>query len=166
MKFFERLFFEDIDYDLKTITKIKLFLTEHNISLSSQYPNIDKYLKIKEYEQTDTKNYYKDLQNLLSICKSKLPFNIYSKLINNIKDKHIESQLSQVYASIKQLLSEKESSKYNYIENVQNKNLMLTSFNIKNFLQEKKSCITIYQKKYLIRNYYQKQYRKQNFYTH
>lgn len=147
MKFFERLFFEDIDYDLKTITKIKLFLTKHNISLSSQYPNIDKYLKIKEYEQTDTKNYYKDLQNLLSICKSKLPFNIYSKLINNIKDKHIESQLSQVYASIKQLLSEKESSKYNYIENVQNKNLMLTSFNIKNFLQEKKELYNNLSKK-------------------
>ena len=138
MKFFEKLFFEDIDYDSKTITKIKLFLTEHNINLSSQYPNIDKYLKIKEYEQTDTKNYYKDLQTLINICQNKLPFNIYSKLINNIKDKHIESQLSQVYASIKQLLSEQEISKYNYIEKIQNKHLMLSSFNIKNFLQEKK----------------------------
>ena len=138
MKFFEKLFFEDTDYDLKTVIKIKLFLTEHNINLSLQYPNIDKYLQIKEYEQIDTKNYYKDLQTLVNICKSKLPFNIYSQLINNIKDKHIESQLSQVYASIKQLLSEKELSKYNYIENIQNKNLLLSSFNIKNFLQEKK----------------------------
>ncbi|MBR3627737.1 MAG: MFS transporter [Elusimicrobia bacterium] len=138
MKFFEKLFFEDIDYDSKTIDKIKLFLTEHNITVSLQYPNIDKYLKIKEYEQIDTKNYIKDLQTLVNICKNKLPFNIYSQLINNIKDKYIESQLSQVYASIKQLLSEKEISKYNYIEKIQDKNLMLTSFNIKNFLQEKR----------------------------
>ena len=138
MKFFEKLFLEDIDYDSKTIAAIKLFLTEHNIDLSSQYPNIDKYLKIKEYEQIDTKNYVKDLQTLVNICKNKLPFNIYSQLINNIKDKNIESRLSQVYASIKQLLSEKEISKYNYIEKIQDKNLMLTSFNIKNFLQEKK----------------------------
>ena len=138
MKFFEKLFFEDIDYDSKTITKIKLFLMEHNIDLSSLYPNIDKYLKIKEYEQIDAKNYNKDLQTLINICKNKLPINIYSQLVNNIKNKYIESQLSQVYASIKQLLSEKELSKYNYIEKIQDKNLMLTSFNIKNFLQEKK----------------------------
>ena len=143
MKFFEKLFFEDIDYDLKIIAKIKLFLTEHNIDLSLQYPNIAKYLKIKEYDQIDTKNYYKDLQSLINICKNKLPFNIYSKLINNIKDKHIENQLSQVYASIKQLLSEKELLKYNHIEKIQDKNLMLTSFNIKNFLQEKKKLYNI-----------------------
>ena len=138
MKFFEKLFFEDIDYDLKASAKIKRFLTENNIDLSSQYSNIDIYLKIKEYEQTDTKNYYKDLQALINICKDKLPFNIYSKLITNLKDKHIEIQLSQVYASIKQLLSEQEISKYNYIEKIQDKHLLLSSFNIKNFLKEKK----------------------------
>ena len=138
MKFFEKLFFEDIDYDLKTITKIKHFLTKYNIDLSSQYPNIDKYLQIKEYEQIDTKNYNKDLQTLINICKNKIPFNIYSKLINNLKNKHIENQLSQVYASVKQLLSKKELEKYNYIEKIQDKNLMLSSFNIKIFLQEKK----------------------------
>ncbi|MCR4662313.1 MAG: hypothetical protein K5622_00305, partial [Endomicrobiaceae bacterium] len=68
MKFFEKLFFEDIDYDSKTIDKVKNFLTKHNINLST-YPDIDKYLKIKEYEQTDTKNYNKDLQTLINICK-------------------------------------------------------------------------------------------------
>ena len=138
MKFFEKLFFEDIDYDLSNIAKIKSFLAKYNIDLSSQYPNTDRYLKIKEHEQIDTKNYYKDLQSLITICKNKLPFNIYSKLITNLKDKHIETQLSQVYASIKQLLSEKELTKYNYIEKIQDKHLMLSSFNIKTFLQEKK----------------------------
>ena len=138
MKFFEKIFFEDIDYDSKTILKIKEFLTKQNIDLSTQYSNINKYLKIKEYEQTDTKNYGKDLQNLINICKNKLPFNIYSQLINNIKNKHIEEQLSQTYASIKQLLSDNELAKYNYIEQIQNKNLILSSFNIKSFLQEKK----------------------------
>ena len=138
MKFFEKLFFEDIDYDSKTVVKIKNFLTEQNINLSTQYPNIDKYLKIKEYEQTDTKNYGKDLQSLINICKNKLPFNIYSKLINSIKGKNTEIQLYQVYASVKQLLSEKEKSKYIYIEQIQDKNLILSSFNIKNFLREKK----------------------------
>lgn len=138
MRFFEKLFFEDIEYDLKTINEIKLFLTQYNINLSSQYPNLDKYLQIKEYEQIDSKIFYKDFQNLINICKNKLPFNIYSNLINDIKDKYIENQLSQLYASIKQLLSEKEIAKYSYIEKIQNKHLMLSSFNIKNFLQEKK----------------------------
>lgn len=147
MKFFEKLFFEDIDYNLKNITEIKSFLAEYNIDLSSQYPNTDRYLKIKEYEQTDSKNYYKDLHALINICKNKLPFNIYSKLITNLKDKHIETQLSQVYASIKQLLSKKEVTKYNYIEKIQDKHLMLSSFNIKNFLQEKKELYNELSKK-------------------
>ena len=138
MKFFEKLFFEDIDYDYKAITEIRNFLAEYNIDLSSQYPNTDRYLKIKEYEQIDTKNYYKDLQTLLNICKDKLPFNIYSQLITNLKDKHVENQLSQVYASVKQLLSEQETAKYNYIEKIQDKHLLLSGFDIKNFLQEKK----------------------------
>ncbi|MBQ2219323.1 MAG: hypothetical protein II417_00850, partial [Elusimicrobia bacterium] len=138
MKFFEKLFFEDIDYDYKAITEIRNFLAEYNIDLSSQYPNTDRYLKIKEYEQIDTKNYYKDLQTLLNICKDKLPFNIYSQLITNLKDKHVENQLSQVYASVKQLLSEQETSKYDYIEKIQDKHLLLSGFDIKNFLQEKK----------------------------
>lgn len=138
MRFFEKLFFEDIEYDLKTINEIKLFLTQYNINLSSQYPNIDKYLQIKEYEQIDNRNFYKDFQTLINICKNKLPFNIYSNLINDIKDKYIENQLSQVYSSIKQFLFEKEIEKYSYIEKIQNKHLMLSSFNIKNFLQEKK----------------------------
>ena len=84
MKFFEKLFFEDIDYDSKTITAIKSFLTKHNINLPSEYPNTDRYFKIKEYEQTDTKNYYKDLQTLINICKNKLPVNIYLKLVNDL----------------------------------------------------------------------------------
>ena len=58
MKFFEKLFFEDIDYDYKAITEIRNFLAEYNIDLSSQYPNTNRYLKIKEYELTDTKNYF------------------------------------------------------------------------------------------------------------
>ena len=45
MKFFEKLFFEDIDYDSKTVFKIKNFLTEQNINLSTQYPNITKFNK-------------------------------------------------------------------------------------------------------------------------
>ena len=132
------MFFEDIDYDYKAITEIRNFLAEYNIDLSSQYPNTNRYLKIKEYELTDTKNYFKDLHSLINICKNKLPFNIYSQLITNLKDKHVENQLSQVYASVKQLLSEQETAKYNYIEKIQDKHLLLSGFDIKNFLQEKK----------------------------
>ena len=54
----------------------------------------------------------------------------------------MENQLSQVYASVKQMLSEQELSKYNYIEKIQDKHLLLSSLNIKTFLQEKKELYT------------------------
>ena len=47
-----------------------------------------------------------------------------------------------MYASIKQLLSEQEILRYNYIEKIQDKHLLLSGFNIKTFLQEKKELYT------------------------
>ncbi len=138
MRFFEKLFFENIQYDKKTIDSINEFLAKHNVDLKTKYPNLDKYLKIKEYELIDTKNYYKDLQTLISACKNKIPSNIYINLINNIKNKHIEEQLLQVYASIKQFLPKEQISKYSYVEKIENKNIILSEFNINGFLQEKK----------------------------
>lgn len=138
MEFFEKLFFQDIKHSTENLKNINSFLIKNNIDLSLQYPNIYKYLKIKEYEQINNKNINRDIQSLVDICKSKLPFNIYINLINSIKNKPVENQLVQLYFGVKQFLSKEEILEYNYIEKINSKNILISSFDIQSFFQEKK----------------------------
>ncbi len=147
MKFFEKIFFGGIKYTEKDLKKIYALFEKYNINILRDYPQVYKYLKIKEYNFTPVKDAKKDFQNLLNTAQIKLPASIYIKLLNKIKENTANQNIGQnilpnlilLYNNTKQFLSDKQLNEYEYIENLQNKNLFLKDFNVKNFLKEKNS---------------------------
>lgn len=138
MRLFEELFFTDMEYDKEKFDNVYSLLGKYDINLIKAYPNVYKYLKIKEYEVFDVKDKTpQHYQELVNVAKNKIPYSIYIKILQEIKDKSLERQLVQLYTGTKQFLAERQLKEYAYIEKIKEKLSAAKVFNVKDFLTEK-----------------------------
>jgi len=139
---FEYLFFNRTNIETKKYS-------EHLLNIINKYSiDINKYLEIYNFInilncntklEPYKKNFPKDFNYLIQKTKNYVPFNVYSKFINNCKGKNIEDNLIYCYKLTNSFLSQKEKDYFSYIDILIQKQNFENIFDISKYLYEEES---------------------------
>ncbi|WP_413853802.1 MFS transporter [Candidatus Ruminimicrobium bovinum] len=135
MLIYDKIFsYNNFEQD-KNLILLKNIINKTGVELKN-YPDIEKFILIKQYEQQLKKEKYdtQTIQHLLAMLKTKMPFNKYNLLLNNLKNKTVEESLIYIYDFAGNFL---EKNSLGYINVLYNKYRIEETFSINNFLKEK-----------------------------
>ena len=101
---------------------LKTLIDKIGIELKN-YPNVEKFILIKQYEQQLEKEKFNTqiLQNLLAMLKTEMPFDKYNQLINGLKNKTVEEKFVYIYDFAEQFFEKKSFEHTGFINTLYKK---------------------------------------------
>jgi len=134
---YDKVFTNNNFENIKVFNFLKILADKTNINLET-YPEIKKFILMKEYDSQLKKERIQkgSIQNLLAILKTRMPFEKYSQLLSEFKNKTIEESFVMIYPELKNFLPDTDLQKFNFIGTIYEKYLLEKSFDADKFLKQ------------------------------
>lgn len=139
---FEYLFFNRTNIETKKYYKELVNITKKYSININKYPEIYNFINIINCDiklEFYKKNFSKDFNYLVQKMKNYTPFNVYSKFINNCKEKNMEDNLIYCYKFTNSFLNQKEKDYFSYINILIQKQNFDNIFNTSKYLDEEET---------------------------